>query len=123
MRVVHVRAVVAGRNREFVGVALARLDRRLCDERNAIDIVGKLEPVKVHGGRLLELVVEDEPHAVALAYADLRSRDLSVVRPRFDFLARRCFPLNFLGRELEDLDALFDPWREWLITLARGLGG
>src|SRR5687768_919592 len=102
MRVIHVRAMVAERNREFVGVALARLHWWLRDERNAVHVVWKLESMKVYGGRLLELVVQDESHAVSLAYADLRSRNLSVVRPRFDLLPGRCLPLNLLGRELED---------------------
>ena len=45
-------------HRELVGVALARLDRRLGDERHAVLVVRQLEAVEVDRGGLGELVLE-----------------------------------------------------------------
>ena len=57
------------------------------------------------------LFVQHDPHAVAFAHADLRTRHLSVVRHGADALAGRDLPLHFSGGELVDLHAVVDAWR------------
>src|SRR5205085_3380768 len=82
VRVVHVRARV--RNRELVLVRLARFDRRLRQEWNAVLVVRNLQAVKVHARRFRQLVLQVDANAIALANPDLRAGDLIVVRPRLD---------------------------------------
>jgi hypothetical protein len=58
-----------------------------------------------------------------LAYANLRPRNLIVVRPRFDHVTGLGLPLDFLGGELEHLHAVVDARRENLVPFAGRLGG
>ena len=81
VRVVHQRARV-GRH-EVVGVLLARDDRQLGHERDAVlEEVVELDAVEVDAGRLLQVVLEDRADLVALGDADRGAGPLLVVAER-----------------------------------------
>ena len=102
-RVVHVRA--RGRGRELVGERVARHDRQLGEERDAV--LGELvdrDAVEVDAGRVRHVVGDRDPDAVALDDADRRPGP-GLVEP--EGLHRRQEgvdrPVDLVGREREDL--------------------
>ena len=107
VRVVHVRPGIG--HREFIGIGLARLDRRLGDVRDTILVVGHLDAVKMDDGRFGQFILEDDTHPVALADPDLRPGHLPVVRPGFGFFSRLHLPLDLRRCQVEDLHSAFQP--------------
>ncbi len=105
VRVVHVRAGVAVPDRELVDEGLARLDRRLGDERHAVHRVRDDQAVPVDRRALRQLVGDDDADLVAFGDADLRAGNDAVVGPGLDELAGLDFPLHdHRAGQLEDLD-------------------
>jgi hypothetical protein len=80
VRMVHLRSRVS--YGELVHERFTRLDRRLRDESDAIHVVRHDQPVKVNRGAFVQLVLDDDAHAVAFADADLWPRYDPVVRHR-----------------------------------------
>jgi hypothetical protein len=66
---------------EFVGEALAGLDRRLGQVRHAIHRVRHAHTVPVHGRALTKTVLDNDAQAISLADTDLGSGKRSVIAP------------------------------------------
>ena len=75
----------------------------------------------MNGGRLRQLVMQDDAHAIAFPDADLGARHLAVVRHRGHRLSGRDFPSHLGCRQLEDLDAGVHARRHSLASQAFGL--
>src|SRR5258708_30991554 len=100
---------------------LSRLYGGLCDERHAILLVGKIEAMKVNGGRFGQVVRQYDPDAIALAHANLRRRHDTIVRPRLDPAPRLYLPLHHLRRKIVDLYTVLHARGAKLGSLALGL--
>src|SRR5690606_1626763 len=103
MRVVHVAAVLA--QGELVGVGLARLDLRLRQAADAIHAAGQDQAVPVDGGRLGQVVGDEDAHAVAFHRLQGRAGRAAVVAPAGRLGAGSELVLDFLGDQVELLDA------------------
>ena len=79
VRVIPARA--SGGGDELVGERAARWHRRLADVRHAIHASRHVDAVPVNGGRLRQVVGEDDAYKVAFAHAQFWPRYLVVVSP------------------------------------------
>ena len=66
---------------ERVDEGRAGRDRGLGEMRHAVHGIGHPQPMPVHGGLLLEPVLDHDPQALALTHPDLGARHRAVVRP------------------------------------------
>ena len=102
----HVRVVEEGAflvDDEVVRKALAGADRLLADAGHAVVADGIFEAVPVHGGRLGQLVLEDDADLVALRDLDGGAGRGAVIAPDVDGLVRRDLLLEDVRDEAEDL--------------------
>jgi hypothetical protein len=98
VRVVHVGAGVPLTDPELVGEGLARLDRVLGDERDAVHADRHAQAVPVDRRALVRHLVRDEDaHRVALGDPDLGARHDAVVGVGLEELAGAVLPLDDPG--------------------------
>ena len=96
---------------ELVDVRRARLNRVLLEVRDAIVHDRHLDAMEMQRGLLGQVVLDDEPHTVALRGLERWTGHPTVVAPRLHVPVRKEFPRDGLGAEIPFLDSIDDPGR------------
>ena len=98
--------------RELVLKTTARSDGILADAGTAVHGDRYLESVPVHGGRLGQVVIDNNSHPITLCDLDGRPRAASVVAPQVDRFVRPNGLLHRFSHQVKHLDAVVHlPWK------------
>ena len=87
----HVRVIEVGAflmESEFVDKAPARLDRVLTGSRRAVHVVRDFKAMPVHGERLGQMVIHDNPNPVTLIYLNRWPGSAAIESPKVRYLSR-----------------------------------
>src|SRR5215831_13428095 len=97
---------------EFVDVASTRLDRSLADTGASVQVVGDLEAMPVHRGRLRQMILQNDPNAVTLVDLNRWPRSASIKSPENQCFIRCNLLFHGFGNEVEDFYAVVQNERQ-----------
>jgi hypothetical protein len=107
----HVRVIEKGPRLmqcKFVDEAASGQNRILADAGAAVHAVWNFKSMPVHGSRFRQVVVDDDPHAIALGDLNGRSRRAAVITPEVHRFVRYKLPLYRFSNQMENLDAVIE---------------
>jgi hypothetical protein len=88
---------------ELIDEAATRCDRFLTNAGDAVHRLRYLKAVPMNGGRLWQMVVEDNPNPIPLVDLDRRARSAAVVPPKVNDSAWKNLLFHRLSDQVEDL--------------------